>query len=263
MGKPTGFIEIARQEAADAAGRRARARLARGLPAVSGGRAQGSGGALHGLRHPVLPSGLPARQPDPRLERSRLPRPLAGGDRSAARDEQLPGVHRPAVPGAVRGLVRARHQRRPGHDQGDRGRRSSSARSTKAGSSPQPPAARTGKRVAVVGSGPAGLAAAAQLNRAGHSVTVFERADRIGGLLRYGIPEFKLEKRFLDRRLALMRDEGIMFRTELPTSASNVPVDELRARLRRHRARRRRRRRRAICRCPAASSPASTSRWST
>jgi len=77
----------------------------------------------------------------------------------------------------------------------------------------QPPAARTGKRVAVVGSGPAGLAAADQLNRAGHWVTVFERADRIGGLLRYGIPEFKLEKRWLDRRLALMRDEGVIFRT--------------------------------------------------
>ena len=65
----------------------------------------------------------------------------------------------------------------------------------RAGSTPQPPATRTGKRVAVVGSGPAGLAAADQLNRAGHPVTVFERADRIGGLLRYGIPEFKLEKR--------------------------------------------------------------------
>jgi len=77
----------------------------------------------------------------------------------------------------------------------------------------QPPASRTGKRVAVVGSGPAGLAAADQLNRAGHWVTVFERADRIGGLLRYGIPEFKLEKRWLERRLALMRDEGVTFRT--------------------------------------------------
>jgi len=77
----------------------------------------------------------------------------------------------------------------------------------------QPPAVRTGKRVAVVGSGPAGLAAADQLNRAGHSVTVFERADRIGGLLRYGIPEFKLEKRWLERRLALMREEGVTFRT--------------------------------------------------
>ena len=85
---------------------------------------------------------------------------------------------------------------------------------------PQPPETRTGRRVAVVGSGPAGLAAAAQLNRAGHTVTVFERADRIGGLLRYGIPEFKLEKRFLDRRLNLMMEEGITFRTN-----ANVGVD--------------------------------------
>ena len=77
----------------------------------------------------------------------------------------------------------------------------------------RPPVRRTGRHVAVVGSGPAGLAAADQLNRAGHTVTVFERADRIGGLLRYGIPEFKLEKRVLDRRLALMRAEGIVFRT--------------------------------------------------
>jgi glutamate synthase (NADPH) small chain len=76
----------------------------------------------------------------------------------------------------------------------------------------RPPARRSGRHVAVIGSGPAGLAAADQLNRAGHTVTVFERADRVGGLLRYGIPEFKLEKRVLDRRLALMRSEGIVFR---------------------------------------------------
>ena len=85
---------------------------------------------------------------------------------------------------------------------------------------PEPPARRTGKRVAIVGSGPAGLAAAQQLNRAGHSVTVFERDDRIGGLLRYGIPEFKMEKRFLDRRLDLLQAEGIMFRAGV-----NVGVD--------------------------------------
>jgi glutamate synthase (NADPH) small chain len=78
---------------------------------------------------------------------------------------------------------------------------------------PAPPAFRTGKHVAVIGSGPAGLAAAAQLNKAGHSVTVFERADRIGGLLRYGIPDFKLEKWVLDRRIRLMEDEGIAFKT--------------------------------------------------
>jgi glutamate synthase (NADPH/NADH) small chain len=84
----------------------------------------------------------------------------------------------------------------------------------------RPPARRSGKHVAVIGSGPAGLAAAEQLNRAGHSVTVFERSDRIGGLLRYGIPEFKLEKRVLDRRLALMRAEGIVFR-----SSCHVGID--------------------------------------
>ncbi len=78
---------------------------------------------------------------------------------------------------------------------------------------PHPPKNRTGKRIAVVGSGPAGLAAAAQLNKAGHWVTVFERSDRIGGLLRYGIPDFKLEKTIVDRRVKLLEQEGIIFRT--------------------------------------------------
>jgi glutamate synthase (NADPH/NADH) small chain len=77
----------------------------------------------------------------------------------------------------------------------------------------EPPSHRTGKRVAVAGSGPAGLAAAQQLNRAGHRVTVYEKADRIGGLLRYGIPDFKMEKRVLDRRLDLLEAEGIIFET--------------------------------------------------
>ena len=75
--------------------------------------------------------------------------------------------------------------------------------------SPNLPRSRTGKRIAVVGSGPSGLAAAQQLNRAGHAVTVFEKADRIGGLLRYGIPDFKLEKHVLDRRLEQMMAEGV------------------------------------------------------
>ena len=77
---------------------------------------------------------------------------------------------------------------------------------------PQPPDRQSGKTVAVVGSGPAGLAAAQQLTRAGHTVAVLERADAIGGLLRYGIPEFKMEKRHLDQRLAQMTAEG----TDLP-----------------------------------------------
>src|SRR5688572_17088584 len=93
---------------------------------------------------------------------------------------------------------------------------------------PRPPARRTGKRVAVVGSGPAGLAAAQQLTRAGHTVTVYERADRIGGLLRYGIPEFKMEKRHLDRRLAQMRAEGTEFRTGVDVGV-DLTVEQLRA----------------------------------
>ena len=92
---------------------------------------------------------------------------------------------------------------------------------------PRRPARRTGKAVAIVGSGPAGLAAAAQLNQAGHWVTVYERDDRIGGLLRYGIPEFKMEKKILDRRLNIMLEEGVMFRTNANVGI-NVSVEELR-----------------------------------
>src|SRR5207245_6028484 len=92
----------------------------------------------------------------------------------------------------------------------------------------QGPAVRTGKKVAVVGSGPAGLAAAEQLNRAGHLVTVFERSDRIGGLLRYGIPEFKMEKKFLDRRLRLMEKDGVVFQPNAAIGTS-MPVADLQA----------------------------------
>ncbi|RKS09776.1 glutamate synthase (NADPH/NADH) small chain [Nocardiopsis sp. Huas11] len=93
---------------------------------------------------------------------------------------------------------------------------------------PLPPTTRTGKTVAVVGSGPAGLAAAQQLTRAGHDVTVYERADRIGGLLRYGIPEFKMEKRHIDRRLAQMSAEGTTFRTGVDVGV-DITVERLRA----------------------------------
>src|SRR5690606_19910958 len=91
---------------------------------------------------------------------------------------------------------------------------------------PNPPRTRTGKRVAIVGSGPAGLAAAAQLNKAGHHVTVFERDDKIGGLLRYGIPDFKLEKKVVERRVKLMELEEIVFKTNANVGV-NVSVENL------------------------------------
>jgi glutamate synthase (NADPH/NADH) small chain len=91
---------------------------------------------------------------------------------------------------------------------------------------PQPPAHRTGKKVAVIGSGPAGLAAAAQLNKAGHTVTVFERADRIGGLLMYGIPNMKLDKGVVERRVNLLSEEGVKFVTSTEIG-KDIPADKL------------------------------------
>ena len=91
---------------------------------------------------------------------------------------------------------------------------------------PQPPKNRTGKTIAVIGSGPAGLAAAQQLNRAGHTVTVFERDDEVGGLLRYGIPNFKMEKGIIDRRVAILKAEGILFKTNINVGV-NYDVKDL------------------------------------
>lgn len=91
---------------------------------------------------------------------------------------------------------------------------------------PQPPEKRTGKKVAVIGSGPAGLSCAAQLNKAGHAVTVFERDDKIGGILRYGIPDFKLEKSILDRRLKIFEKEGIQFKTRTEVG-KKLPASKL------------------------------------
>ncbi len=93
---------------------------------------------------------------------------------------------------------------------------------------PEPAYEQSGKKVAVIGSGPAGLAAAQQLSRAGHAVTVFEKADRIGGLLRYGIPNFKLEKHLIDRRLAQMEAEGVKFVTSAHVGV-NMDVAQLRS----------------------------------
>ena len=91
---------------------------------------------------------------------------------------------------------------------------------------PQPPKNRTDKTIAIVGSGPAGLAAAQQLNRAGHTVTVFERDDEVGGLLRYGIPNFKMEKGIIDRRIAILKAEGIVFKTNINVGV-NYDVEDL------------------------------------
>jgi len=91
---------------------------------------------------------------------------------------------------------------------------------------PQPPATRTGKKVAIIGSGPSGMAAAQQVNRAGHSVTVFERDNYIGGLLRLGIPDFKLDKHYVERRVQQMRDEGVEFRTGV-YAGRNLAVEDL------------------------------------
>ena len=196
MGKATGFIEIQRKKHADA--RRSPSACttgARSICRIPTPALKDQAARCMDCGIPFCHQRLPARQPDPRLERSRLPRPLAGGDRSAARDEQLPGVHRPPVPGAVRGLVRARHQQRPGDDQGGRGLdhrsrvRGGLGRAAAAGVAHRQ--ARRRRRLRARRAWPRPT----QLNRAGHSVTVFERADRIGGLLRYGIPEFKMEKR--------------------------------------------------------------------
>ena len=221
MGETTGFLKWERETPTR---RPVPVRLRdwqRGLRAVPRRRrSQAQAGALHGLRHPVLQQRLPARQPHPRLERPRLPRPLARRDRAAARHQQLPRVHRPAVPGAVRGRVRARHQPGPGHDQAGRGRdrRPGLGRGLDRARSCRRCAPASGSRSSArarPGSPPRSSSRAPAT-----TVVVFERADRIGGLLRYGIPEFKMEKRHLDRRLEQMEAEGTEFRVERRTSAS-------------------------------------------
>ena len=155
---------------------------------------------------------------------------LAGGERAAARDEQLPRVHRAAVPGALRGGVCAGDQPARGDHQERRGRH----RRPGLGERLRDPAGRRsgcpGRTVAVIGSGPAGLAAAQQLTRAGHTVAVYERDDRIGGLLRYGIPAFKMEKRHLDRRHRADAGGGHQVPYRRGASARDIDAAELRAR---------------------------------
>ena len=162
---------------------------------------------------PFCHEGCPLGQPDPGVERPRVPRRLARGASS--------GCTPPTTSPSSRAGCARRRARAPAcsastpirstierieYEIAERGW------SRGVGHARRSPTVRTGKSVAVVGSGPAGLACAQQLARAGHSVVVFERAERPGGLLRYGIPEFKMEKAVLDRRLAQLRAEGVEFR---------------------------------------------------
>ena len=175
---------------------------------------------MHGLRGSVLPHGMPAGQCDSRVQPFRVHGGLGKRSAYAVVDEQLSRIYRtqsapaPCEASCVLSInsdpVTIEYVEK---EIADRGYEEGWIR-------PNPPAVRTGKRVAVVGSGPAGLAAAQQLNRAGHWVTVFERAEYIGGLLVLGIPDFKLDKEVLRRRLAIMEEEGITFRTGV-----NVGID--------------------------------------
>ena len=177
---------------------------------------------------PFCHTGCPLGNIIPDWKRPRVPRPVAAGDRGPPLDEQLPRVHGTDLPRPLRGGLRARDQRAAGHHRGDREDDRRARLPREGWIRPEPPTQRTGKRVAVVGSGPAGLACAQQLNRAGHEVTVFERADRIGGLLRYGIPDFKLEKWTIDRRVELMEQEGVVFKPSVNVGV-DLTADELKA----------------------------------
>ena len=171
------------------------------------------------------------------------------GAGDAALDQQFSGVHRPHLPRAVRGGLHAEHRRQSGHDQNHRMR----DRRPRLGGGLDRAAcrrrSRPARRVAVVGSGPAGLACAQQLARAGHGVTVFEKNDRIGGLLRYGIPDFKMEKHLIDRRIEQMAAEGVEFRTGVEVGVRCRDGDAAR-RVRRGGDDRRRRDGRAISKSP-------------
>ena len=144
--------------------------------------------------------------------------------RSAALDQQFSGIHRARLPGALRGELHAQHPATIRSPSRPSNARSSIAAGKKAGSCLDPRRRKTGKKVAVVGSGPAGLACGAATGARRARVTVFEKNDRIGGLLRYGIPDFKMEKQQIDRRLAADagRGRGIPHRRRSGRAPSGV-----------------------------------------
>ena len=189
--------------------------------AVGRGR-RGAGRALHGLRHSVLQQRLPGQQHHSGLERSGIPRRVASGHRSAALDQQLPEFTSRICPAPCEAACTLNI-----NDDAVGIKSIERAIIDKAWSEgwikPRGGGGETGKKIAIVGSGPAGLAAAQQLARAGHAVVVFEKNDRIGGLLRYGIPDFKMEKSLIDMRMEQMAAEGVEFRAGIYIGNTDVP----------------------------------------
>ncbi len=233
MGKPTGFIEYLRELPVDRTPaervrdwnefhhhmdeKRLRQQGARcmdcGVPFCHTGK------LISGMA-----SGCPVNNLIPEWNDLVYPRVVARGARPPASHQQLPGVHRPRVSRRrvkVRACSASTRRRSPSRTSRTR---SSTGASKKAGSWPSRPTTRTGKKVAVIGSGPAGLAAAAQLNKAGHMVTVLERADRPGGLLTYGIPNMKLDKReVVARRIRCWRRKASSSCAMRPSARTSRP----------------------------------------
>ena len=263
MGKLGGFLEIARVEPPERDPQRAHGGLPRVRRDAAGRGPARAGRALHGVRRAVLPQRLPARQPDPGLERPRLPRPLARGDRPAARDQQLPGVHRPALPGAVRGRLRAGDPRgRRGLDQADRGL----DRQPRVGRGLDRAAAARGRdRPHGRGDrrrpgGPGRRAAAAPRRPRGHGLRARRGRRRAGPLRRAATSRSRSGSSSAGSTSSSA--EGVRVPRTASTSASTSTPTSCARRTTRSSSPPARASR-ATCRSPAASSTACTSRWST
>ena len=221
MGKPTGFLEYERQDSYCEPPLKRIQDFHEFHTPLPLEKTEAAGRPLHGLRRPLLPGGtddrrdgqrLPPAESLPGVERSGLSGKLGGSYRRLAKTNCFPEFTSRVCPALCEAACTCNLNGEPVATKENE--RAIIEYAWEHGIvQPEPPKVRTGKKVAVVGSGPSGLAAAMQLNRRGHSVTVFERRDRVGGLLRYGIPNMKLEKSVLDRRIRLMEEEGITFVT--------------------------------------------------